>query len=203
MRTKYKICGLYRKTDIEYINQIKPDYCGFIIDYPKSHRSLVPEEVEKLSKYVDNRITRVGVFVDEPVEIIEDLLNRSIIDIAQLHGNEDASVISRIQNNTKKKVIKAFIIKRDEDIKKAMQSKADYILLDAGRGQGKSLNWDWLRENHPGREYFLAGGLDRDNIRLAIEQLHPYALDISSGVETEKKKDLDKLKEIKEIMESL
>ena len=203
MRTKYKICGLYRKTDIEYINKIKPDYCGFIIDYPKSHRSLVPEEVEKLSKYVDNRITRVGVFVDEPVEIIEDLLNRSIIDIAQLHGNEDASVISRIQNNTKKKVIKAFIIKRDEDIKKAMQSKADYILLDAGRGQGKSLNWDWLRENHPGREYFLAGGLDRDNIRLAIEQLHPYALDISSGVETEKKKDLDKLKEIKEIMESL
>ena len=203
MKTKCKICGLYREEDITYINQVRPEYCGFIIEYPKSHRSLTVEQVEKLSKNVDKGIIRVGVFVDTSADLIEDLLNREVIDIAQLHGDEDDAFVKKIQKNTGKPVIKAFVIKAAKDLELVRRSSADYVLLDAGRGQGKSLDWNWLRENHLGRKYFLAGGLDRDNIEKAIEMLHPYAVDISSGVETEKKKDLEKIKEIKEMMESV
>jgi phosphoribosylanthranilate isomerase len=203
MRTRCKICGLYREEDIAYINRIKPDYCGFIIDYPKSHRSLHIEQVEKLSGIVDNQIVRVGVFVDEEVEIIEDLLKRDVIDMAQLHGKEDDTLIQRLQENTGKPVIKAFVIESIAAYEKACKSSADYILLDAGKGEGRQFDWDVISENPPERKYFLAGGLNRDNVKQAVELLHPFAVDLSSGVETEKKKDLEKIKEIKEILESI
>jgi phosphoribosylanthranilate isomerase len=203
MRTRCKICGLYREEDIAYINRIKPDYCGFIIDYPKSHRSLHIEQVEKLSGIVDNQIVRVGVFVDEEVEIIEDLLKRDVIDMAQLHGKEDDALIQRLQENTGKPVIKAFVVDSKAAYEKACKSSADYILLDAGKGEGRQFDWDVISENPPEREYFLAGGLNPDNVKQAVELLHPFAVDLSSGVETEKKKDLEKIKEIKEILESI
>lgn len=203
MRTRCKICGLYREEDIAYINRIKPEYCGFIIDYPKSHRSLHIEQVEKLSGIVDNQIVRVGVFVDEEVEIIEDLLQRDVIDMAQLHGKEDEATIQRLQENAGKPVIKAFVIDSKAAYEEACKSSADYILLDAGKGEGRQFDWDVIRENPPEQEYFLAGGLNRDNVKQAVELLHPFAVDLSSGVETEKKKDFEKIKEIKEILESI
>lgn len=197
MVTKLKICGLYRLEDIDMINQVKPDYCGFVIHVPKSHRNVSLEEVEKLAQNVDNTITKVGVFVDEPTEIIEDLLKRGVIDVAQLHGMEGNATIRKIQRTTGKPVVKAFVISAKTDMEEIENSAADMVLLDAGRGQGKTFDWSCV--NKIKRPFILAGGIDRRNVKMAIERCHPYAIDVSSGVETNQIKDMEKIKEIKEL----
>ena len=195
---KIKICGLNRIEDVEYVNELKPDYCGFIINFPQSHRSLSPEQVRELSVKVDRGITRVGVFVNQPVELIIELLNDDIIDIAQLHGNETENDIIKIKRDTRKEVIKAFKISNKYDLRNALISVADYILLDQGYGEGKTFDWeviDWFAKwKLQKKKWFLAGGLNEENIETAILTLDPYAIDVSSSVETEKVKDYSKIK---------
>lgn len=188
--TKIKICGLRRPKDIEIVNKYKPDFAGFIIDFPKSFRSLEPDKVCNLTKGLDKEIKSVGVFVDEDIETVIGLLNDDAIDIAQLHGHESPEYIKKVQEKTGKKVIKCFMMKSDktnEVIEKAKNSPADMILLDAGYGSGKTFDWRLICDI--GRPFFLAGGLDAENVTQAIKELNPYAVDISSSVETEKYKD--------------
>ena len=191
---KIKICGLYRDEDIAAINELHPDYCGFIVEFPKSHRSLSREEVRRLSSLVTDGIKKVGVFVDADVSLVTSLLSDGTIDIAQLHGNEDEAVILKIKESTGKPVIKSFIINGKSDVAAAEASPADYVLLDKGQGCGESFDWSIVSDMK--REYFLAGGLNASNLSDAIERLAPFAVDISSGVETNRVKDKAKIAEV-------
>lgn len=192
IKTRIKICGLKRPKDIELINEAHPDYCGFIVNYPPSHRSKTEEEVKTLVKKLDPSILSVGVFVDPDPSLVIRMLQEGVIQLAQLHGNESDDTVLRIQNETKAGVIKAYIIRDKEDVKRAAASVADYILLDRGRGEGAVFDWSLIRDLD--RPYFLAGGLDTTNLSEAIETLHPFAVDISSGVETDRFKDPDKVR---------
>lgn len=184
--TRIKLCGLSRPADIKIVNSLCPEYIGFVF-YEKSSRYVTPEKAVELRNLLSDRIKAVGVFVDEPLEMIVDLLDFGIIDIAQLHGNEDDEYIKKLRELSKRPVIKAFRIKSKEDIKKAEGSLADFILLDSGQGSGEAFDWELLRDIK--RDYFLAGGLDPYNVKDALRILHPYAVDVSSGIEKDHIKD--------------
>ena len=188
--TKIKFCGLTRTGDIEAANELKPDYIGFVF-WPKSKRAVTAGEAKILKSKLDPSIKAVGVFVDEDIEVVKSLLNDDIIDIAQLHGHEDEDYINGLKKASGKPVIKAFRIRSEEDIRKAEASPADLVLLDAGMGDGVTFDWSLIKNT--GRPYFLAGGLDPDNAADAVRTLHPYALDVSSGIETDGLKDTNKM----------
>ncbi len=190
--TKIKICGLYRPCDIAYVNETKPDWCGFIINFPRSHRSLTPDRVRELRKNLDDTVTPVGVFVDQPVEDAAALLNDGTVSIAQLHGHEDPAYIAALREAAPGKAVwKAFKVRTAADLEAVNASPADLVILDNGYGTGET--FDWSLAGDVTRPYLLAGGLTPDNIPGAIAKLHPYGLDISSGVETDKRKDLSKI----------
>ena len=190
-RTKIKICGLKRPEDITYVNEAKPDYCGFIIEFPKSSRNVTGDQVRTLTANLHPDIIPVGVFVNASPERVEELLLDGTIQIAQLHGQEDEDYIRRIQRNTRHQVIKAFSVKTTQDIELALQSPADYILLD--QGTGKTFDWSLIPEIT--RPFFLAGGLGPDNLEQAVRTIRPYAVDLSSSVETDGVKDRSKIVE--------
>ena len=188
--TKIKLCGLRRAEDIEAANLLKPDYIGFVF-YKKSKRYISFEQARILKSML--KVKAVGVFVDENPKVVADLLEKGIIDLAQLHGSEDEAYIKTLRKLTDKPLIKAFQIKTAGDLKKAEASSADMILLDAGTGDGVSFDWDMLKSFN--RPYFLAGGMSPENVRPAIEKLHPYGVDVSSGIETDGVKDIEKMRE--------
>lgn len=187
---KIKICGLSRTCDIEAANELKLDYIGFVF-FKKSKRYVSFEQAKELKSALNTGIKAVGVFVDEPIGNIVMLLDNGIIDIAQLHGDEDEEYIKALRSKTDKPIIKAFCINREEDVVKANESTADFVLLDAGMGSGTMFNWQYI--NKISRPYFLAGGLSIENAERAVEMLNPFALDVSSGVETDGLKDKDKM----------
>ena len=188
--TKIKLCGLSLPCDIEVANELKPDYIGFVFA-PKSRRYVTYKKAEELKSLLSPDIEAVGVFVNEPSPNIATLLKKGIIDIAQLHGDEDEDYIAELRLLTDKPIIKAFRIKTANDIKIVEQSTADDILLDSGAGTGTVFDWDLLKSIQ--RPYFLAGGLDARNVASAIKTLHPYAVDVSSGIETAGVKDKTKM----------
>ena len=188
--TKIKLCGLSRQCDIEWANELKPDYIGFVF-WSKSKRNVSPEKANELKALLSPDIKAVGVFVNEPVQNVAKLLNNNIIDIAQLHGSEDEEYISKLRTLTNKPIIKAFLLKSKDDAQKAEKSTADHILLDSGMGTGKGFDRSLLKNiSHP---YFLAGGLYPENVADAIETLSPFAVDVSSGIETDNFKDKNKM----------
>ena len=199
-RIKLKICGLRRIEDIHIVNQYMPDYAGFIINFPKSFRSLTPEEVKNLSCKLNPEIVSVGVFVNEPLENVISLLENGMIDMAQLHGNESEYYIRKVKEETGKPVVKAFLVQNTEDLRPALDSPADYILLDAGRGGGKAFDWEILHSKRIERPFFLAGGLSPENLEEALEKVQPYAVDMSSGVETDRWKNKAKIQKVKDIL---
>ena len=189
--TKIKLCGLRREADIEAANRLGPDYIGFVFA-EKSRRYVSPEQAAALKARLDPGILAVGVFADAPAETVAGLLNRGVVDLAQLHGQEDGAYIARLREMTDKPLIQAFRIRSREDAEKAEESPADFILLDAGAGDGKTFAWD-LAEGVE-RLWFLAGGLTPENAAGAAERLRPYALDVSSGIETDGVKDPEKMR---------
>lgn len=190
--TKIKICGLYRPEDIHYVNLARPDWCGFIINFSRSHRNLSPGRVRILRQYLDSAVIPVGVFVNQRVEDVAALLNDGTISIAQLHGQEDPAYIAALRRLAPgKPVWRAFKIRTEADLEAANASPADLVILDNGYGTGET--FDWSLAGGVTRPYLLAGGLTPENIPQAVRQLRPYGLDISSGVETEKKKDFPKI----------
>ena len=193
-KTKIKICGLRCREDILAVNEAKPDYCGFIIEFPKSIRSVTADEVRELVKNLSPEIQPVGVFVNASMELVRSLLDDGTLAMAQLHGQEDENYIRQLKTMTDQLLIKAFSIKTEADIKKAIRSEADYILLDQGVG-GTGETFDWSLVPAIKRPWFLAGGLGCENLESAIHLLHPWAVDLSSSVETDGHKDPDKILE--------
>ena len=190
--TKIKICGLYRPEDVVYVNQARPDWCGFILQFPKSHRNLTPSQMRALRAGLEEGITPVGVFVDQPVELVAQLINEGSIAVAQLHGREDQAYLDALRRLAPgHQIWKAFRVRTWEDLRAAEESSADLVVLDNGYGTGQCFDWTLARGFD--RPFLLAGGLTPENIPAAVAQLHPYGVDLSSGVETERKKDRAKI----------
>ena len=189
--TKIKLCGLSRPCDIETANRLLPEYIGFVFA-PKSKRYVPPETAAALKGLLHPSIQAVGVFVREEPEQVARLLRDGIIDIAQLHGGEDAAYVRVLRRLTDRPILQAFRVDSAADVAAAQKSEADMILLDAGAGgTGTAFDWTLLRDIR--RPYFLAGGLHPGNVREAMERLSPYAVDVSSGIETDGRKDADKM----------
>ena len=190
--TGIKLCGLSRPCDIEAANALLPEYIGFVFA-EKSRRRVTFEQAAELKKLLAPGIKAVGVFVNERPETVAQLLNADIIDLAQLHGDEDVEYIKRLRALSPKPIIQAFRISGTEDLLYAAGSSADYVLLDSGAGTGTAFDWNIIRNID--RPYFLAGGLDPKNVGKAVKTLHPYAVDVSSGIETGGLKDRGKMAE--------
>lgn len=191
--TKIKICGLFRECDIDYVNQTMPDYIGFIIGFAKSHRNITLEQVASFKEMLDTSIKSVGVFVNATFDDI--IAVSQYLDVIQLHGGEDNDYIATLREMLPDKEIwKAFKIKSQVDLDLSQSINADKIVLDNGYGTGECFDWSLL-ETFP-KEFILAGGINCDNIRQAIDTFHPDIIDISSGVETDKLKDLNKITHI-------
>lgn len=188
---KIKLCGLTRPSDIETANLLHPDYVGFVFA-KKSRRYVSPERVKTLKELLHPDILAVGVFVDEEPETVSAWLSSGIIDMAQLHGREDEAYIKRLRELTERPIIKAFSVKETHDIEKANDSSADFVLLDAGDG-GTGTAFDRELLTGMSRPYFLAGGLDADTVGAALRRWRPYAVDVSSGIETDGLKDAEKM----------
>ncbi|MDD3412845.1 MAG: phosphoribosylanthranilate isomerase [Lachnospiraceae bacterium] len=194
--TKIKICGLQRIEDIEAVNKSRADYAGFI--FANSRRKVEREQARILSHSLAEGILSVGVFVNQDLEDIIDLLDNKIIDIAQLHGQETEEDIRWLKERTKCQIIKAVSVKNKESILFWQESKADYLLLDQGNGgSGKVFDWNLLE--HCRRPFFLAGGISFENVNAALN-IKPYAIDVSSGVETDGAKDAAKIQRMVQLV---
>ena len=166
---KIKICGLKRIEDINYVNELKPDYVGFV--FAGNKRKISFDTAFNLKSNLSTGIKAVGVVVNEPVENIIAEADRNTFDIIQLHGDEDEKYIDILKKSTKKPIIKAVRVQSQEDIINADNLNVDYLLLDTFKkdsygGSGETFNHDIIpRICHP---YFLAGGIDGNNIDKAI-----------------------------------
>ena len=197
--SRIKICGLRRPEDIAAVNEARPDYCGFIVECPKSRRSIERETLRELVRGLQKEIVPVGVFVNAPKELVAELLEEGTIQMAQLHGQESQEYIRELKKMTEKPLIQAFSVKTREDVERARESAADYILLDQGSG-GTGKSFDWSLVGEVGRPYFLAGGLGVENLREAIRLLHPWAVDLSSSLEIDGSKDAGRIRQAVDIV---
>ena len=190
--TKIKICGLRRLRDIEAVNAARPDFAGFVVEVPGSRRSVDKRELRELAGRLKEGILSVGVFVNAPPELVAELLEEGTLDLAQLHGQEDEIYMAELRRLTEKPLIQAFSIQTGQDAEQALESRADYLLLDQGRGgTGQTFDWSLLPEIN--RPFFLAGGLGEENLERAIRQVRPWAVDLSSSLETDGQKEPEKI----------
>ena len=196
---KIKICGIKRLEDVEMVNRYKPDYIGFV--FADSKRKVSHDLAKELRNNLDSDIIPVGVFVDSPQDEILKLFDDGIIEIAQLHGSESEQYILDLKKRTngELKIINAIEMTQEIDLLKYNDSSSDYLLLDSGKGSGKTFDWSLIRKDIK-KEFFLAGGLNSENVTQAINEFNPYAIDLSSSLETDGFKDENKIKEIMEVI---
>lgn len=196
---KIKICGIRRLKDIEIVNKYKPDYIGFV--FADSKRKVSHTLALELKRNLSPDITSVGVFVDEDIDGITRLFEEGIIDMAQLHGCESEEYIRTLKErtNSELKIINAIEMSGEKDLDEYDESIADFLLLDSGKGSGKTFDWRLIRKDL-NKEFFLAGGINKSNIMEAIEEFNPFAIDLSSSLETDGFKDENKIKEIMEVI---
>lgn len=201
--TKIKICGLKRKKDIEIVNKYRPDYIGFV--FAESKRKVIKEQAMELRKILNSDILAAGVFVNEDIDKIVDLVEDKVIDLIQLHGDEDKEYIIKLREalSTKQidaKIIKAIRVESGDNVKEILMRNdlLDYILFDSYSskeygGTGQAFDWNILKDIK--QPFFLAGGLNSENVNDAIKTCNPYVVDVSSAVETDGYKDEEKIKE--------
>jgi phosphoribosylanthranilate isomerase len=181
-------------------NALLPDYIGFVF-WERSKRNVSKEQAKELKSRLDSRIKAVGVFVDAEIDFIADLVSCGIIDVAQLHGSEDEDYILQLRERLGgAEIIKAFNINKIESFDEAEKSSVDYIMIDSGKGSG--ITFDWSKLERLERPYFLAGGLSAENISDVLASIKPFAVDVSSGVETDGLKDASKMKRFVESVRS-
>lgn len=201
--TKIKICGLSRPSDVEAVNEAIPDYAGFVFN--ESKRKVTPAQAAAMKKRLDSRIRTVGVFVNAQADLIARLCGEGVIDLIQLHGDEDASYIASLKKNLLNPVIKTVRVRSPGMVADADGLPCDFLLLDSYRkdvrgGSGEPFDWSMIPKLR--KPFFLAGGLKAENICDA-STLCPYCLDVSSGAETDGVKDKDKIKKIITIVRSV
>lgn len=201
-----KICGLFRDEDIDAVNAARPDWAGFIIDVPFSHRSISPTRAKKLISNLSAGIQPVGVFFDSEPEDIVNAVQEAGFSAVQLHGSETDEVIRQIREMLEERSLvcgiwKAFKVEDESSIARARKSTADIVLLDGGTGEGHAFNWQLCAEME--RPFIVAGGLDPGNIPDALRSTGAFACDLSSGVETDKLKDPKKINDAVEAARSI
>ncbi|MCL2121089.1 MAG: phosphoribosylanthranilate isomerase [Clostridiales bacterium] len=189
--SKVKICGLRRVEDIAAVNSALPDYIGFV--FAPSRRRIDEQTASMLKEMLDPRIQAVGVFVNQDIKEAASLVQRGILDAVQLHGDEDEEYLIRLKESCGCPVIKSVSV---GEALPPLPENADYLLFDAASdqrgGSGRTFDWALLQQLHS-KPYFLAGGLDLQNISNALRVLSPFCVDVSSGVETGGFKDAEKI----------
>lgn len=191
--TKIKLCGLSRPEDIQAANALQPACVGFVFA-PKSKRYVTPAQAADLKRGLDPAIRAVGVFVNAPPEEAATLANEGVIDLIQLHGGEGEAYLQALRALTPKPILQAFRVDTAADVAAAEASGADLVLLDAGEG-GTGETFDWSLLAGIRQPYFLAGGLHPGNVGQAVRRLRPFGVDVSSGIETDGKKDPAKMED--------
>lgn len=195
---KVKICGIKNLQDVQAVNKHKPDFAGFVF-YPLSKRYVSLIVARQLKAALNRHIKTVGVFVNAPMEEIAAAAELGIIDLVQLHGDEGNAYIAELKKICKLPIIKAVRVQDENDIKRADYYDCDYLLFDtysqsAYGGTGRQFNTQLLKGVKIHKPYFIAGGLNADNVRSALKGLKPFAADVSGGVETDGGKDAAKIK---------
>ncbi len=188
MRVRIKICGITRPEDARKAVELGIDALGFNF-YPGSPRYISPRKAKAISRQLPPFVSLIGVFVNEKEEIIREIAAFSLLNAVQLHGEESPEFVDTLNLP----VIKAFRIKEERDIEqmKNFSGKVKAFLLDAytpGQkgGTGKTFNWELARKaKELGVPIILAGGINAGNVHEAIQAVHPYAVDVASGVEKE------------------
>lgn len=198
---RVKLCGMFREADMDAVERAAPDMCGFIVDFPRSHRSVDPARLSALTSAIEgcevgegadrHPLWRVGVFVDKPVAELAGIVEACGIDVVQLHGFEDAAYLDELRQRIDVGIIQAFAVKGPADVARAQASSADLVLLDAGQGSGQTFDWSLVAK--AGRPFLLAGGLGPETVARAVAEVRPWGVDMSSGIETDTLKDPDKM----------
>lgn len=191
--TRVKICGLRRAEDIVAVNRVLPDYIGFV--FAESRRQVDADTAARLKERLDGRIRSVGVFVNQEIGCISALCREGIIDLVQLHGDEDGGYIERLRESCGCRIIKSVSI---GNALPPLPESADFLLFDAASklrgGTGKTFDWNVLK-GYNGPPCFLAGGLDISNAEEAVTEFRPFCVDVSGGVETDGFKNSEKISE--------
>ncbi len=187
--TKVKICGLKNPTDIKCINTLSPDFAGFVMFFEKSHRNISVQTAQKLLALLDKNIKSVAVTVSPTEEQLEQIYNLGF-DYVQIHGN----ITDEVLKNSKTPIIRAINVSGTDSLTDLDNYKnVKGILFDSAvPGSGQGFDWTLLKKlPKTDKMLFLAGGLTADNVAAAICQVHPYAVDVSSGVELSDKSGKD------------
>nr|WP_314784560.1 phosphoribosylanthranilate isomerase [Olsenella uli] len=189
--TRVKLCGMFREEDIEAVNVAAPDLCGFVVNRPKSHRHVDRDRLWALVSRLDPSIPAVGVFVDQPLGYVSELADE-VLDVVQLHGTEENPYITFLRELVDIPIIQAIELRTREDVERANESKADFVLLDIGRDANGRPDQSLL----PGlcRPFVLSGGLTPDGVARDIAEVAPWGVDMSSGLETDGLKDPEKIR---------
>lgn len=181
-RPSIKFCGICSPDDLKAVNEIAPEYIGFVF-FEKSKRKVSAEEACALKAMLAERIKAVGVFVDAEPEFIAKLFEEGTIQVAQLHGTEDAAYIERLRSLAPElEIWQAFEVKDATDIEAANASYADFVLLDGGKGEGRAFDWTLLAQI--ARPFGLAGGMSIETVGSALLNCQPSLVDVSSGIES-------------------
>lgn len=200
---KIKMCGLRTLEDIQAANEVKPDYVGFI--FADTWRYISPRHAKELRDNLDSSIKTVGVFVNETVDKMMEVAKEVHLDVIQLHGDETKDTVMGLRRLPGIEVWKAARVSNIEDIEAVDHMGADKILLDsfskeAYGGTGKVMDISLVEKAKITKPFFVAGGLTTENINGILERTNPFGIDISSGIETDKKKDKRKMKKVMDIV---
>ncbi len=200
---KIKICGIRRPEDVDAVNQYRPDYIGFV--FAPTWRQISLDEALALAKKTDASIKKVGVFVNQPTTFLTEAYTSGAVDFLQLHGQEDEAYEKELARAMKAKGvqnpeetwIRAYRIRGPGDFEKIGKTRSATLLLDAFSekapgGTGQAFDWSLIRNME--KPFFLAGGITKDNVREAMEKVHPFGIDASSSLETNRAKDPEKIK---------
>lgn len=202
--TKVKICGIRREADVLSVNRHLPEYIGYV--FAESRRRITPEHAAELSGLLDRRIKKVGVFVNEEIEKIAEIVNKCSLDAVQLHGDESSDMIDELgarldrMEKARPELWKAVRVKDAHSLKLVKGFDVDKLVLDtydeaSYGGAGRVFDWSLALEAGKCRDIVLAGGLKADNLVEAIRVLAPAVVDVSSGVETDGWKDERKIRD--------
>ena len=202
---KIKLCGIRRDEDIEYMNELLPDYVGFILA-EGYRRTVSPDTALYLRSRLNPKIKTVGVFVNQPVELVKKCMKKIGLDVCQLHGDENAEYIDSL-SGMNAEIWKAVRVKSAEDIENVQKLNVSKLLLDSFSestygGSGKTADWEIIKSVCIKKPFLLAGGLNESNIEKALKAVKPYGADISGGIETNGFKDREKAKRITDIIRS-
>jgi phosphoribosylanthranilate isomerase len=195
--TKIKICGLKRLEDIEYVNSAGPDFVGFV--FAPSARQVTASQAAQLRNKLQPSILSVGVFVNAPLEEVARIAKQVQLDYLQLHGDETVEYSQRLQELCGLPIIRAVRVQSRSSFSNIANYPCDYLLLDTytkGQygGSGQRFDLALLSQLQLPKPYFVAGGLDADNVAEVLKQGTPYGVDVSGGVETAGVKDYNKIK---------